>query len=167
MSEPTGGTVTRLLQRQILPVDRDPEVFPLYVDLGEPNLDEDKYVVGGSRAAKELNNTAIRQGAAGGSKLRPEQVVDRTRLLVDAGQSVSLASYFNAFPASYWRRWTIVDKVRLTVSVEGAGATVVVNKSLANGNSQRVDSAVSTEAGAQTFSFDLTLTPFIDGGWYW
>lgn len=167
MSETTGGTVTRLLQRQILPIDRDPEVFALYVDLGEANLDEDKYVVGGSRAAKELNNTAIRQGATGGPKLRPEQVVDRTRLLVDAGQSVSLASYFNAFPASYWRRWTIVDKVRLTVSVEGAGATVVVNKSLANGNSQRVDSAVSTEPGAQTFTFDLTLTPFIDGGWYW
>lgn len=161
------ATVTRLLQRQILPIDRDAEVFPLYVDLAEPDLDEDKYVVGGSRAAKDLNNTKIRQATVGGEKLRPDQVLDRTRLRVDAGQTVSLASYFNAFPASYWRRWTIVDQVRLSVTVEGAGATIVVNKSLANGNSQRVESAESTETGAQTFVFDLTLKPFIDGGWYW
>lgn len=160
-------TVRRLLQRQILPIDRDPDVFALYADLGEPDLDEDKYVVGGSRAAQEINNTKIRQGTVGGDKLRAEQILDRTRLRVDAGQAISLASYFNAFPASYWRRWTVVGEVRLAVTVEGAGATVVVNKSLANGNSQRVDSAHSTEAGAQTFVFDLTLRPFIDGGWYW
>ncbi len=163
----TEATVTRLLQRQILPLDRDPDVFPLYVDLAEPDLDEDKYVVGGSRAAQEINNTKIRQGTTGGAKLRADQILDRTRLRVDASQSISLASYFNAFPASYWRRWTIVDQVRLTVTVEGAGATVVVNKSLANGNSQRVDAATTTGSGPQALVFDLTLKPFIDGGWYW
>ena len=47
-------TVTRLLQRQILPVDRDTDVFPLYVDLEEARLDADRYDVGGSRAAKDL-----------------------------------------------------------------------------------------------------------------
>ncbi|HWJ65978.1 MAG TPA: glycosyltransferase [Nocardioides sp.] len=161
------GTVRRLLQRQILPLDGDAEVYPLYVDLAEANLDEDKYVVGGSRAARELNNTAIRQRAGSLDKLRPEQLLDRTRLQVDAGQQLSLGSYFNGFPASYWRRWTIVDQVRLSVTVEGAGATVVVNKSLANGNSQRVDAAESTGDGPQTFDFDLSLKPFIDGGWYW
>ena len=118
-------TVRRLLQRQVLPLDGDHEVFPLYVDLAEANLDEDKYVVGGSRAAQELNNTAIRQGVAAASQLRPEQILDRTRLRVDAGQQLSLGSYFNGFPASYWRRWTIVDRVRLEVSVEGAGAAEV------------------------------------------
>lgn len=160
-------TVRRLLQRQILPLDGDHEVFPLYVDLAEASLDEDKYVVGGSRAAQELNNTAIRQGVAASGQLRPDQILDRTRLRVDAGQQLSLGSYFNGFPASYWRRWTIVDRIRLAVTVEGAGALVVVHKSLANGNSQRVESARSTGSGPQTFEFDLTLTPFIDGGWYW
>ncbi|WP_278259058.1 hypothetical protein [Nocardioides convexus] len=64
----TNATVRRLLQRQILPIDRDPEVFALYADLSEPDLDEDKYVVGGSRAAQEINNTKIRQGTTGGEK---------------------------------------------------------------------------------------------------
>ncbi|WP_017934817.1 glycosyltransferase [Nocardioides sp. Iso805N] len=162
-----GGTVRRLLQRQILPLDRDFEVFSLYVDPSEADLDEDKYVVGGTRAAKELNNTKIRQGTGEGQQIRPDQILDRTSLQLDAGQRLSFGAYFNAFPASYWRRWTIVDRVTLTVTVQGAGATVIVNKSLANGNSQRVDSAVTDGEGANTLTFELSLAPFIDGGWYW
>ncbi|WGL51522.1 glycosyltransferase [Nocardioides sp. BP30] len=166
-SEAVTGTTRRLLQRQILPLDRDFEVLPLYVDPSTPDLDEDKYVVGGTRAAKELNNTRIRQGTGEAEQVRADQILDRTRLRLDAGQRLSFAAYFNAFPASYWRRWTIVDHVTLTVSVEGAGATVIVNKSLANGNSQRVDSAVTEDDGINTLTFELSLTPFIDGGWYW
>jgi len=160
-------TVRRLLQRQILPLDRDFEVFSLYVDPDEADLDEDKYVVGGTRAAKELNNTKIRQGVGAGEQIRPDQILDRTRLQLDAGQKLSFGAYFNAFPASYWRKWTIVDDVTLAVTVQGAGATVIVNKSLANGNSQRVDSVVTESDGVNTLTFDLTLAPFIDGGWYW
>ena len=36
-------TVTRLLQRQILPLDRDTDVFPLYVDLERETVDVDDY----------------------------------------------------------------------------------------------------------------------------
>ena len=38
---------------------------------------------------------------------------------------------------------------------------------MANGRSQRVDSATVGADGAATFSFELSLTPFVDGGWYW
>ncbi|HWU23481.1 MAG TPA: glycosyltransferase [Nocardioides sp.] len=157
----------RLLQRQIMPLDRDLEVMSLYVDLEDARLDEDKYVVGGNHAAKAINATQIRQATGSGRRVAPEQLLDRTRFKVLAGQSVSFGSLFNGFPASYWRRWTIVDQVRLEVTVEGIGAHVVVNKSLANGNSQRVDAGVVTESGEQTFAFDLSLVPFVDGGWYW
>ena len=48
---------------------------------------------------------------------------------------------------------------------------MTVYKSMANGRSQRVDAAtVDSGAGGdarETFDFDLTLTPFVDGGWYW
>ena len=54
-------TTTRLLQRQILPVDRDPDTFALYVDLEEARLDTSRHEVGGNKAAKDLNNAAIRQ----------------------------------------------------------------------------------------------------------
>ena len=46
MSTPDPGTVTRLLQRQILPIDRDTDVFPLYVDLEDAKLDTDRDAVG-------------------------------------------------------------------------------------------------------------------------
>ncbi len=37
-------------------------------------------------------------------------------MLVRPGRRISFATYFNAFPASYWRRWTVVESVRLTVA---------------------------------------------------
>lgn len=160
------GTVTRLLQRQILPIDKDTDVFALYVDLEEAKLDTSRHEVGGNKDAKDLNNAAIRQSTSTGRKLHPDQILSRTALRIPQGQQLSFGTYFNAFPASYWRRWTIVDEVRLTVRIKGGGASVTVYKSMAAGHSQRVDSG-SVEGESGTFTFDLTLTPFVDGGWYW
>lgn len=167
MSPTTTSTTTRLLQRQIMPLDRDFDVLALYVDPEEARLDADKYEIGGNRAAKDLNNAAIRQSTATGRGIHPDQIESRTALRVRSGERLSFGTYFNGFPASYWRRWTVVDAVRLTIEVVGRGATVIVYKSMANGRSQRVDAATTESAAGGTFSFDLTLKPFVDGGWYW
>ena len=90
-----------------------------------------------------------------------------TALRVPQGEQLSFGTYFNAFPATYWRRWTVVDAVTLTVQLRGAGATVTVYRSMANGRSQRVDLATDGAEGSATFTFDLSLAPFVDGGWYW
>jgi galactofuranosylgalactofuranosylrhamnosyl-N-acetylglucosaminyl-diphospho-decaprenol beta-1,5/1,6-galactofuranosyltransferase len=158
--------VRRLLQRQILPIDRDPDVFALYVDPEEPRLDADRYDIGGNRAAKDLNNAAIRQSTSTGRAVHPDQIESRTAFRVRQGSKMSFGTYFNGFPASYWRRWTVVSEVRLTMTLAGRGASVTVYKSMANGRSQRVDAA-TVEGEGGTFEFDLTLTPFVDGGWYW
>jgi galactofuranosylgalactofuranosylrhamnosyl-N-acetylglucosaminyl-diphospho-decaprenol beta-1,5/1,6-galactofuranosyltransferase len=158
---------TRLLQRQILPLDRDFDVLALYVDPEDAKLDADKYEIGGNRAAKDLNNAAIRQSTSTGASIHPDQIESRTALRVKSGERLSFGTYFNAFPASYWRRWTIVKDVTLTVRLVGSGASVIVYKSMANGRSQRVDSATTGEQHDGTFSFDLPLKPFVDGGWYW
>jgi galactofuranosylgalactofuranosylrhamnosyl-N-acetylglucosaminyl-diphospho-decaprenol beta-1,5/1,6-galactofuranosyltransferase len=157
-----------LLQRQIMPADRDTDVIKLYVDPDPAQLDADKFDIGTTRAAHEANAiaTRIQNAARGVTALHPDQVVSRTGFRVEAGESMSFGTYFNAFPASYWRRHTIVEAVRLTVRLQGAGATVVVYRSMANGRSQRVDSA-TVESGSDEFSFDLPLKPFVDGGWYW
>ena len=175
MSTPTtsttpAGTVTRLLQRQILPIDRDTDVFPLYVDLEEAKLDTDRHAVGGDKAAKDLNNAAIRQSTSTGKKLHPDQIRSRTALQVRPSQPLSFGTYFNAFPASYWRRHTVVTDVDLTVDVVGAGTVVTVYKSMARGHSQRVESVVVEGEGPDargSFTFSLPLKPFVDGGWYW
>lgn len=169
MTGTTGTTdlVRRVLQRQILPLDSDVDVLPLYLDPEESNLDEDKYVVGGSRGAKELNAASIRQKTSTGRTVRPDQVLSRTAVHIPTGEKLSFGTYFNAFPASYWRRWTVVTAVTLSVTIRGAGATLIVNKSMANGRQQKVASGVTTADGSTTLTFDLPLGPFIDGGWYW
>ncbi|MFC7493863.1 MULTISPECIES: glycosyltransferase [unclassified Nocardioides] len=167
MSSSTTGTVRRVLQRQIMPLDRDVDVLPLYVDPDPAVLDADKYAVGGNKAAKELNWASLRQAVSSGETIHPEQIVDRHAVRIHEGDRLSFGTYFNAFPASYWRRWTIVDTVRLTVELRGRGSGVTVYKSMANGRSQRVDARVLEDGETGTFVFDLPLGPFADGGWYW
>ncbi|QBR91982.1 glycosyltransferase [Nocardioides euryhalodurans] len=162
------GTARRLLQRQIMPAERDTDVIKLYVDPDPAALDADKFEIGHTRAAHEANAiaTRIQNAAKGVSQIHPDQIESRTAYRVEHGETVSFGTYFNAFPASYWRRHTIVSEVRLTVRVRGEGAAVTVYRSLANGRSQRVDSA-TVEGSSGEFSFDLPLKPFVDGGWYW
>jgi galactofuranosylgalactofuranosylrhamnosyl-N-acetylglucosaminyl-diphospho-decaprenol beta-1,5/1,6-galactofuranosyltransferase len=160
------GTERRLLQRQIMPKGRDTDVIRLYVDPDPVVLDADKYEIGHNRQAQELNAVAMRQAVGTGSQVHPDRIESRTAYRLEMGDKLSFGTYFNAFPASYWRRWTIVDEVRLTVRLRGTGATVTVYRSMANGRSQRVDSATN-EGSTGEYSFDLTLKPFVDGGWYW
>jgi galactofuranosylgalactofuranosylrhamnosyl-N-acetylglucosaminyl-diphospho-decaprenol beta-1,5/1,6-galactofuranosyltransferase len=158
---------TRLLQRQILPYDHADDVVALYVDAGPVTLDADKYELGHSKAAHEMNAFAQRMNSGASYTIHPDQVVSRTAVRVESGERLSFGTYFNAFPASYWRRWTVVKSVTLTVRLRGADATLIVSKSMANGRSQRVDSARTESQDTTTFVFDLTLKPFVDGGWYW
>jgi galactofuranosylgalactofuranosylrhamnosyl-N-acetylglucosaminyl-diphospho-decaprenol beta-1,5/1,6-galactofuranosyltransferase len=146
------GTMRRVLQRVVLPEDGDLDVLPLYVD-GELVL---------------LQGTEAATGGAATTTSAPQhgdQVLGRRRYLVPAGTRSSFGTYFNAFPASYWRRWTDVSTVVLQVRTSGVG-TVVVHRSNAKGNVQRVASA-PVDDETSTASFELTLRPFVDGGWYW
>ena len=158
---------TRLLQRQILPLDRDFDVLPLYIDTQPAVLDADKYEIGTNRNAREMHASSLRQSIASGDGIHPDQIESRTCLRVNSGERLSFGTYFNAFPASYWRRWTVVSDVTLSVTMRGRGASVTVYKSMANGRSQRVDSASTDSPESGTFVFELPLKPFVDGGWYW
>jgi galactofuranosylgalactofuranosylrhamnosyl-N-acetylglucosaminyl-diphospho-decaprenol beta-1,5/1,6-galactofuranosyltransferase len=89
----------------------------------------------------------------------------RSDVTVAAGNEVSFATYFNAFPASYWRRWTVLKNVILGIRVSGPGR-VDVYRSKADGSIIHVTGTTTTGA-EQTLEFDLDLTPFEDGGWYW
>ena len=46
---------------------------------------------------------------------------NRTSLQIAAESEVSFATYFNAFPASYWRRWSTCASVVLRAELTGAG----------------------------------------------
>ena len=83
-----------------------------------------------------------------------------------AGSEVSFATYFNAFPASYWRRWSVLGSIVLRVTVSGT-CRIDVHRSKADGESMHVTGVSHQGADERTVEFDLDLAPFIDGGWYW
>jgi galactofuranosylgalactofuranosylrhamnosyl-N-acetylglucosaminyl-diphospho-decaprenol beta-1,5/1,6-galactofuranosyltransferase len=98
-------------------------------------------------------------------KTRRVKSATRSDATVAAGNEVSFATYFNAFPASYWRRWTVLDSVVLSMRVSGPGR-VDVYRSKADGSIIHV-TGTTTTGDDRTLEFQLDLTPFEDGGWYW
>src|SRR5512143_1594174 len=110
---------TRLLQRQILPLDRDFDVLPLYIDAEAALLDVDKYEIGTNRNAREMHASSLRASISSGDGIHPDQIESRTCLRVTSGERLSFGTYFNDFPASYWRRWSVVSDVTLTVTMRG------------------------------------------------
>ena len=140
------------LQRLVLPADADFDTLPLYVEKGDarplpgdPEPDEDALPMPSEH-------------------VHPDLVLGRHRLQIPAGNRVSFGTYFNAFPAAYWRRWTSVEKVTLRITVEGS-CDVLVYRSNSRGDQQRV--ANQRVEGRQTVEFDLSLDAFGDGGWFW
>ncbi|MGA9373948.1 MAG: glycosyltransferase [Mycobacterium sp.] len=93
----------------------------------------------------------------------------RTTLEIGAESEVSFATYFNAFPASYWRRWSVLESVVLRVELTGS-ARVDLYRSKATGARITVGgtAAAGSEDGAPAVvEFEVELAPFEDGGWIW
>ncbi|MGO2470374.1 MAG: glycosyltransferase [Microbacterium gubbeenense] len=135
-----------VLQNVVFPTDRDPDLLPLYLDADSWSTIDEKPV-------------RVATGAHIGDVLGRES--ERVR----KGRRTSFASYFNAFPASYWQHWTAIRSVTLTVRTTGE-ATVLVYRSNGSGVQQRIDTAEVT-GEATTSSFEIPLTQFSDGGWIW
>ena len=151
------------LQRVILPPESQMDTLSLYVDAGPASgirlRETDEF----ARNPKPLDEK-LHLVSSGGHEVHFEDILSRQSLNLRAGEQLSFGTYYNAFPASYWRRWTPLRSVRLQVRTSGHG-TVTVYKSNARGTLQRVDGArVNGEA---VTVFDLPLKPFGDGGWYW
>lgn len=176
----TAKSELRVLQRVVFPGD-DLDVVPLYV---ETNMERGAAELASEMLTESLTKTrtitttspisnaavgeaqsSIRFGVAQPAHLVGE-VDPRRSAAITEGRRVSFATYFNAFPASYWRRWTIVDTVTLRIRLAGEAA-IVLYRSTAKGHSHRVET-ISVQADApETIERTLPLTPFIDGGWYW
>ena len=67
----------------------------------------------------------------------------RTTLEIGAESELSFATYFNAFPASYWRRWSILESVVLRIELSGS-ARVDVYRSKSTGARITLGGARST-----------------------
>jgi galactofuranosylgalactofuranosylrhamnosyl-N-acetylglucosaminyl-diphospho-decaprenol beta-1,5/1,6-galactofuranosyltransferase len=161
----------RVVQRTILRPDQELDIRPLYVgglssfSTGESTSrqsgasDDDEYAPDMVGEGSEVGESDESMGGHGG-------IFRNLGARVQPERRLTFGTYFNAFPAGYWRRWTDFSSVRLVLRASGNG-TVIVHRSTSKGHVQRADSAVVDSADGQTFVFDLPLKPFIDGGWYW
>lgn len=163
MSAAKGTTDWATIQRVILPSADQPDTVSLYADAGTASgirLRENDEL---ARTPK-LPEDKLQMFSSGSQQAHFEDLLTRHSMRVRSGEQISFGTYFNAFAASYWRRWTSVRDIRLVVRTSGTG-TVTVYKSNARGSVQRVD-GVHVDGDA-TSAFELSLKPFGDGGWYW
>jgi len=176
----TGGAGggLRVVQRVVFPGD-DLDVIPLYV---ETNPDRGAAELAAELTAQELtgfkpSSVEAGVGAVGDAQsvirfgadvsAYPSEDAGRRRsAVITADRRVSFATYFNAFPASYWRRWTTVSSVTLRVRLAGE-STLVLYRSTARGHCHPVETINVGTDEPVTIERTLPLTPFIDGGWYW
>ncbi|WP_334023122.1 glycosyltransferase [Nocardia terpenica] len=77
---------------------------------------------------------------------RRAHATSRTSLSIGAESEVSFCTYFNAVPASYWRRWTILSSVVLRLELSGHGR-VDVYRSKADGSRIHVRGQEFSAAG--------------------
>jgi len=160
-TEPAATSGERLLQNVILPKDADYDVLPLYVE-SELRRSTEQHV------DSNLGHTMAQPsgGEQGDTPSGAQTVTGRHTMRVEDGQVISLGSYFNAFPAAYWQRWTNLTSVRLRLSVVGTGS-VIVQRSTSKGHVMRVEARHVNCVDPELVEFDLPLKTFIDGGWYW
>jgi galactofuranosylgalactofuranosylrhamnosyl-N-acetylglucosaminyl-diphospho-decaprenol beta-1,5/1,6-galactofuranosyltransferase len=175
------GRSPRVVHRVVFP-DADLDVVPLYVetnpDRGAAQLIAESMAEAlGHRgdpvpssptaiaAATGETQSVIRFGV--GLPAHPaEEILPRRSAAISKAGRVSFGTYFNAFPASYWRRWTTVDSVTLRIRVAGE-CTIIVYRSAAKGHSFPVQTIDVETDEPEWVERVLPLSPFIDGGWYW
>ncbi len=180
MTESGARPALRVLQRVILPGD-DLDVVPLYVETnperGASELAAEQAIEAQTGRRATAVTAPLASGAVGetptsiafGAHVPTYLVEDagpRRSAVIAAGRRVSFATYFNAFPASYWRRWTTVSSVTLRIRLAGE-SRIILYQSTARGDSHPIETISVEPDEPVTLQRTLPLDPFIDGGWYW
>lgn len=136
----------------------DPRLALQNVDLAGMNRDGFEHL---------LNESLDAEG--GGGELDGRVTIgSRTAIELHPGLHASMCTYFNAFPASYWKRWTNVTRVRFQARVQGAGE-ITVFKSTGRGlfSPVAILPCSASDGEYQTVEAVLPMTNLIDGGYFW
>ncbi|PKU93756.1 glycosyltransferase [Bifidobacterium pseudolongum] len=166
------------VSRVVYPVLDQDLTMPLYAvewtrpHMGEGTLDPHKDFVSLDFAQMTktefrslLEDTAHAQPADGAHNMF--RVNGRASLTVLAGRHASLCTFFNAFPAGYWRRWTRVDAVQFSARVRGRG-TIMLFRSSGRGLFEPAGTIdVNATTRATTVRAELAMTGLMDGGFFW
>ncbi len=165
----SGASSFRVVQRTIMRADQELDIRALYVG-GVSNFgggESASRQSGGGHDSDDATSAATETTSeANRGMMGYGRITAEGHAVVEPERRLTFGTYFNAFPASYWRRWTDFDTVRLVVRARGHGA-LVVYRSTSKGHVVRATSCPIQSDTTKTFEVDLPLKPFIDGGWYW
>ncbi|MFT4187476.1 MAG: glycosyltransferase [Aeromicrobium sp.] len=145
-----------VIQRTVFPQQSALDAVALYVDTGAA-------VTLKPSSKGQAKDVAVSVVQSGGD-VNLGDFLSRHSMVVRAGTRVSYASLFNAFPASYWNRWTTVERVTLRVRTRGDGS-IILMKSNARGTLQMLE--LHRVNGESEVLIDADLSSFGDGGWLW
>lgn len=165
------------VNRVVFPVTDEDATLPLYaIEWTRPILDADAvkpiadfYSIDFNAMSEADLRTLINANKRSSANTSSTvfTVDSRTAVTVHAGQHASFCTYFNAFPASYWRRWTNVSSVRFTAMASGNGE-IMLMRSSGRGLLYPVESIpISTGSHAVQVDVEIPMDGLLDGGFFW
>lgn len=182
--------------RIVFPLSDAEQVMPLYaIDWTRPRVSEAAVATSGILPKVTLSGMdrgqfkeLISQAAPKPVTCQDFTVESRTSIRIIPDGHISLCTFFNAFPASYWRRWTQVTSARLTVGVKGkgtlrvfrstgrgliyqAGADIPIDTAADTGDTadsgDTADTAGTDYDGEQIINCLVPFEGLMDGGYFW
>lgn len=170
------NVVWETVMRVVYPVKDAEQTLPLYaIDWTRPHAAETtldsridmRRLEFGSMNQSTLQRLLRGAGSSTGVTCDSFSITGRTSLTLNDRGHMSGCTFFNAFPASYWRRWTAVKTVRFTVSIVG-NAKISVFRSTGRGLIYPVaERVVQTEESAVSVCVDVPMVGLMDGGYFW
>ena len=162
------------VSRVVYPVKDADLTLPLYaVNWNPSHFDASVFDERDSMTSVELNaisRSDFSNLVARGNRPLPDDphgftVDTRSSITLEPDTHISLCTYFNAFPAGYWRRWTCVKQLRFLAEATGKG-TLTLFRSTARGLSSPVQTFTIGSIDSKTaerIEATLTLKGMLDG----
>lgn len=170
------NVVWEAVMRVVYPVKDAEQTLPLYaIDWTRPHAAETtldsridmRRLEFGSMNQSTLQRLLRGAGSSTGVTCDSFSITGRTSLTLNDRGHMSGCTFFNAFPALYWRRWTAVKTVRFTASIVG-NAKISVFRSTGRGLIYPVaERVVQTEDSAVSVCVDVPMVGLMDGGYFW
>lgn len=152
------------VNRVVFPLSDEELTLPLYAQLWEPShippeaLDFQQVI-----RTQPTPQTSVTPAALASSVVH---IRSRYSAEIDPDSHITLCTYFNAFPASYWRYWTRVRTLRCSIRAHG-DATLRFFKSDSLGLHTPAGTLTFSSEHSQIVTVDIPLTGTIDGGFVW
>ena len=175
MENAESGSTWETVMRVVYPVKDAEQTLPLYaIDWTRPHVAETtldsridmRRLEFGSMNQSTLQRMLRHAGSSTGVSCDSFEIKGRSAMALKNRGHMSGCTFFNAFPAAYWRRWTSVKTVRFEATVQG-NAKISVFRSTGRGLIYPVATKTTVSETETRICVDVPMTGLMDGGYFW